>query len=126
MLPVSVCISMQFRAYCIVQRKCWSMCRAATTCCIYRSIKSCSSRTIRMQRQQYRRLKYKSNRYGRCGATVRRGREGVEMNNKLFVVAIVLVGVVLGLANSLYIVNATERAVLLRFGEVVNADIPIG
>jgi membrane protease subunit HflC len=48
------------------------------------------------------------------------------MNNKLFVAAIVLIAVVLGLANSLYIVNATERAVLLRFGEVVNADIPIG
>ncbi len=48
------------------------------------------------------------------------------MNNKVVFGLILLVLVVLGLTNSLYIVSATERAVLLRFGEVVNPDIAIG
>jgi membrane protease subunit HflC len=38
----------------------------------------------------------------------------------------VLIFGLLVIANSLYIVSATERAVLLRFGEVVNPDIAIG
>ena len=48
------------------------------------------------------------------------------MNNKLLAAVIAIVVAVLLLANSLYIISATERGVLLRFGEVVDADIPIG
>lgn len=48
------------------------------------------------------------------------------MNNKLMVVVAVVVLVVFGLANSLYIIDATQRGVLLRFGEVVTANIPVG
>ncbi len=38
----------------------------------------------------------------------------------------VLVAVVIAASNSLFIVRATERAVMLRFGELVVADIPPG
>ncbi len=48
------------------------------------------------------------------------------MNNKFLIALIALVVVVLVLANSLYIISETERGVLLRFGEVVDADIPVG
>lgn len=48
------------------------------------------------------------------------------MNGKLLSAALALAAAVLLLSNSLYIISETERAVLLRFGEVVNADIPIG
>ena len=48
------------------------------------------------------------------------------MGNRGFGVLIVAVLAILLAANSLYIVKQTERAVLLRFGEVVNADIPVG
>lgn len=48
------------------------------------------------------------------------------MNNKIVVGAIALVLIALGFANSFYIVSATERAVLLRFGQVVNPDVAIG
>jgi membrane protease subunit HflC len=39
--------------------------------------------------------------------------------------AVLILGLLV-IANSLYIVSATERAVLLRFGEVVNPDVAIG
>lgn len=48
------------------------------------------------------------------------------MGNKIFGGVLGLVVVILILANSLYIISETERGVLLRFGEVVSADIPIG
>ncbi len=48
------------------------------------------------------------------------------MDNRLFGFLLVAVLLVLGLSSSLYIVRETERAVLLRFGEVVNADVPVG
>ncbi len=48
------------------------------------------------------------------------------MGNRGFGVLIVAVLLLLLAANSLYIVKQTERAVLLRFGEVVNADVPVG
>lgn len=48
------------------------------------------------------------------------------MGNKLFGGLIALIVVVLILANSLYIISETQRGVLLRFGEIVDADIPIG
>lgn len=48
------------------------------------------------------------------------------MNNKLLSAVIVIAAAVMLLGNSLYIISETERAVLLRFGEVVNVDIPIG
>lgn len=48
------------------------------------------------------------------------------MGNKFIGGVIALVLVALGLSNSLYIISETERGVLLRFGEVVTADIPIG
>lgn len=47
-------------------------------------------------------------------------------SNKLLAGMLALVVAVLVLANSLYIVTETERAVLLRFGEVVNANISVG
>jgi modulator of FtsH protease HflC len=48
------------------------------------------------------------------------------MGNKFFGVVIALIVGILILSNSLYIISETERGVLLRFGEVVKADIPIG
>lgn len=48
------------------------------------------------------------------------------MSNRFILVAIALVAGLLLVSNSLYIVSATERAVLLRFGEVVNPDVSIG
>lgn len=48
------------------------------------------------------------------------------MGNRGFGVLIVAVLLMLLAANSLYIVKQTERAVLLRFGEVVNVDVPVG
>jgi membrane protease subunit HflC len=48
------------------------------------------------------------------------------MGNRVFGLLLVVILVVLGLANSLYIVKETERAVLLRFGEVVDPNIPVG
>jgi membrane protease subunit HflC len=48
------------------------------------------------------------------------------MNGKIMAASAALVLGLLVLANSLYIVSATERAVLLRFGEVVNPDVAIG
>ncbi|MFT3931954.1 MAG: protease modulator HflC [Spongiibacteraceae bacterium] len=48
------------------------------------------------------------------------------MNNKLLVFVAAVVAVVVLLGNSLYIISETERGVLLRFGEVVDDDIPIG
>lgn len=47
-------------------------------------------------------------------------------SNKSFGLLIVAVVAVLLLANSLYIVKETERAVLLQFGEVVNPDVETG
>ncbi len=48
------------------------------------------------------------------------------MNGRIMAASAVLIFGLLVIANSLYIVSATERAVLLRFGEVVNPDIAIG
>ncbi len=48
------------------------------------------------------------------------------MGNRGFGVLIVAVLLILVAANSLFIVKQTERAVLLRFGEVVNVDVPVG
>ncbi len=48
------------------------------------------------------------------------------MNNKLLGIGIVFALALILLSNSLYIVSETERGVLLRFGEVVSADIPVG
>lgn len=48
------------------------------------------------------------------------------MSNRFILVAIAVLAGLLILSNSLYIVSATERAVLLRFGEVVNPDVSIG
>ena len=48
------------------------------------------------------------------------------MNNKLFAVVVaVLLAVVLA-SNTLYIIHATERGVLLKFGKVVESDLPPG
>jgi membrane protease subunit HflC len=48
------------------------------------------------------------------------------MSNKIIgIVALVLL-VLFGLSSTLYVISATERGVLLQFGEVVNPDIPIG
>ena len=48
------------------------------------------------------------------------------MNNKLFAgVVAVLLAVVLA-SNTLYIIHATERGVLLKFGKVVESDLPPG
>ena len=43
----------------------------------------------------------------------------------LFALLVAVLSVIL-IANSLYIVKETERAVLLRFGEVVNPDVKPG
>lgn len=48
------------------------------------------------------------------------------MSNRFILAAIAVVAGLLIIGNSLYIVSATERAVLLRFGEVVNPDVSIG
>ncbi|HEY3698286.1 MAG TPA: protease modulator HflC [Spongiibacteraceae bacterium] len=48
------------------------------------------------------------------------------MGNRVFAGALALVVAIFILANSLYIISETERGVLLRFGEVIKADIPIG
>src|SRR5690606_33974414 len=48
------------------------------------------------------------------------------MNNRLLGIAIVGVLLLLLLGNSLYIVKETERAVLLRFGQVIDPDVPVG
>lgn len=48
------------------------------------------------------------------------------MNNKIFSAFLAIAVVVLLASNSLYIVNEAERAVLLRFGEVVNPNIAVG
>ncbi|MYM63550.1 protease modulator HflC [Pseudomaricurvus sp. HS19] len=48
------------------------------------------------------------------------------MNNKLFAAVVaVLLAVVLA-SNTLYIIHATERGVLLKFGKVVESDLPPG
>lgn len=48
------------------------------------------------------------------------------MSNKSLIVLIVAVVVALGLWSSIYVVQQTERAVLLQFGRVVNADVQPG
>ena len=48
------------------------------------------------------------------------------MNLRNFVLVVIGVAVVLLLMQSLYIVNETERAILLRFGAVSRADVPPG
>jgi membrane protease subunit HflC len=48
------------------------------------------------------------------------------MGNRGFGILIVAALLILLAANSLFIVKQTERAVLLRFGEVVDADVPVG
>ncbi len=48
------------------------------------------------------------------------------MGNRGFAILIVAVLLLLLAANCLFIVKQTERAVLLRFGEVVNADLSVG
>lgn len=48
------------------------------------------------------------------------------MNNRLLGIVIGVVVVLLLLGNSVYIVKETERAVLLRFGEVINPDVSVG
>jgi modulator of FtsH protease HflC len=48
------------------------------------------------------------------------------MGSKTLGLIIGAVLVLLLISNSLYIINETERAVLLRFGEVVNPDVSVG
>lgn len=48
------------------------------------------------------------------------------MNNKTMVVLALILLVVLGASSCLFIVSETQRALLLRFGEVVEADIEPG
>jgi membrane protease subunit HflC len=48
------------------------------------------------------------------------------MSGKATAFIVLLLIVVLGLASSIYIVNEAERAVKLKFGEVVKADVPPG
>jgi membrane protease subunit HflC len=48
------------------------------------------------------------------------------MNGKSLIFVLIAVGAMSLLVNSLYIINETERAVMLRFGEVVNPDIKPG
>jgi modulator of FtsH protease HflC len=48
------------------------------------------------------------------------------MGNRIFLLALALIVAILVLSNSLYIVKETERAVLLRFGEVVNPNVTVG
>jgi len=48
------------------------------------------------------------------------------MNNRSMTILAVVFGIFLLVYNSLYVVRQTERAVLLRFGAVVQSDIPPG
>lgn len=48
------------------------------------------------------------------------------MGGRNFTIVVVLLGFVVLALNSLYIVRETERAVLLKFGEVVDPDISLG
>jgi len=48
------------------------------------------------------------------------------MSNKSLVALIVCVVLAVVAWNSIYIVSQTERAVLLQFGRVVQADVPPG
>jgi membrane protease subunit HflC len=48
------------------------------------------------------------------------------MNGKSLIFVLIAVGAMSLVVNSLYIINETERAVMLRFGEVVNPDIKPG
>ncbi|MFT6860094.1 MAG: membrane protease subunit HflC [Thalassolituus oleivorans] len=48
------------------------------------------------------------------------------MGNRSFTIVILLLGALVLAFNSLYIVRETERAVLLKFGEVVDPDITVG
>ncbi|MFT7404461.1 protease modulator HflC [Zhongshania sp.] len=48
------------------------------------------------------------------------------MGNRSFTIVILLLGALVLVFNSLYIVRETERAVLLKFGEVVDPDINVG
>jgi membrane protease subunit HflC len=48
------------------------------------------------------------------------------MGNRSFTVVILLLGALVLAFNALYIVRETERAVLLKFGEVVDPDISVG
>ncbi|WP_269619879.1 protease modulator HflC [Zhongshania sp. BJYM1] len=48
------------------------------------------------------------------------------MGNRSFTVVILLLGALVLAFNSLYIVRETERAVLLKFGEIVDPDIAVG
>jgi membrane protease subunit HflC len=48
------------------------------------------------------------------------------MNNKLFSLLLVVLAVVFVASNSLYIIKETERGVLLKFGELVDADLKPG
>ncbi|AKH70713.1 membrane protease subunit, stomatin/prohibitin [Spongiibacter sp. IMCC21906] len=48
------------------------------------------------------------------------------MDSRSFTIVIVLVGAIVLGFNSLFIVKQTERAVMLKFGEVVNPNVPPG
>lgn len=48
------------------------------------------------------------------------------MNSKLTILILVVAGLLLAANSTLFVVSETERAVLLRFGEVVDEDIPPG
>ncbi|MFB9886521.1 protease modulator HflC [Balneatrix alpica] len=48
------------------------------------------------------------------------------MTNKSFAVIALVLVVIIGLSKSLFIISETERAVVLRFGEVVEADVKPG
>ncbi|CAA0082309.1 Modulator of FtsH protease HflC [BD1-7 clade bacterium] len=48
------------------------------------------------------------------------------MQGKVFALLALLLVVVIGVASSVYVVSEQERAVKLRFGEVVEADVPPG
>ncbi|MBQ0796817.1 protease modulator HflC [Zhongshania sp.] len=48
------------------------------------------------------------------------------MGNRSFTVVILLLGALVLAFNSLYIVRETERAVLLKFGEIVDPDVAVG
>ncbi|MDH2432219.1 protease modulator HflC [Pokkaliibacter sp. MBI-7] len=48
------------------------------------------------------------------------------MSNKSFATIILVLVIVIAAMKSLYVINETERAVVLRFGEVVNADVKPG
>ena len=48
------------------------------------------------------------------------------MQTKVGIILIVVLVALMGVSSSLYVVNETERAVKLKFGEVVDADVPAG